>query len=88
MTTSLSPSERSYIISGLTHSTSPTRLDGRALLSTRPITISYGDAPQANGSARVILGGGTEVVAGIRLEVMDVDPKGKAGWRARVEVDV
>ena len=92
MSSSLSPSERSYIITGLTHPTSPTRLDGRSLLTPRPISISYGDAPQANGSSRVVIGGGTEAVAGIRLEVMDVDPsvkgKGKEGWRGRVEVDV
>ena len=92
MTTSLSPSETSYIITGLTHPASPTRLDGRTLLTPRPISISYGVAPQASGSARVILDGGTEVVAGIRLEVTDVDPnsgrRGREGWRGRVEVDV
>jgi len=94
MSSSLSPSERSYIITGFTHPTSPTRLDGRSLLTPRPIIISYGDAPQANGSARVVIDGGTEVIAGIRLEAMDVDPtdkgkgKGKEGWRGRVEVDV
>lgn len=88
----VSPSERSYIITGLSHPTQPTRLDNRPLLSPRPIQISYGDAPQASGSARVVLGEGTEVIAGIRLEVVDVDPsskgKGKEGWRSTVEVDV
>ena len=92
----LSPAERSYIISGLSSST-PTRLDGRSLLTPRSISISYGDAPQASGSARVCVEGGTEVIAGIRLEVGDAEPvegkgKGKAtgkeGWRTRVEVDV
>lgn len=87
MSTSLSPSERSYIITGLTHPTHPTRLDNRSLLKPRPIQISYGDAPQANGSARVIIDGGTEVVAGIRLEVTDI-PAGSNGWKGRVEVDV
>ncbi|KAK1922729.1 ribosomal protein S5 domain 2-type protein [Papiliotrema laurentii] len=88
----LSPAERTYIISGLSHPTDPTRLDGRTLLTPRSIEVSYGDAPQASGSARVILGGATEVVAGIRLEVQDIDTsskgKGKEGWRAVVEVDV
>lgn len=88
----ISPSERSYIITGLSDPAHPTRLDGRSLLSPLPIQISYGDAPQASGSARVVLGEGTEVIAGIRLEVVDVDPsykgKGKEGWRATVEVDV
>ncbi|ORX39288.1 hypothetical protein BD324DRAFT_619139 [Kockovaella imperatae] len=100
----LSPAERSYIISGLSSST-PTRLDGRSLHSPRAITISYGDAPQANGSARVCVEGGTEIIAGIRLEVGDVVPrtsdingtgngkgKGRAtggeGWQTQVEVDV
>ena len=90
--TTLSPSERSYIITGISNSTAPTRLDGRDLLTPRPISISYGDAPQANGSARIVVDGGTEVIAGIRLEVGDVDPsvkgKGKEGWRAKVDVDV
>ena len=87
MTTALSPSERSYILTGIAHPTAPTRIDGRSLLSSRPISISYGDAPQASGSARVVLGE-TEVLAGIRLEVEDVDPEDSNGWRTRVEVDV
>lgn len=94
--TTLSPAERSYIVSGLSSGT-PTRLDGRALLSPRPISISYGDAPQANGSARVCIEGGTEIIAGIRLEVGDAEPvdgkgkgraTGKEGWRTKIEVDV
>jgi exosome complex component RRP42 len=83
MTTSQSPSERSYILTGLAHPTQPTRLDGRELRQSRPISISYGDAPQASGSARVVLGG-TEVLAGIRLEVGEEGENG----RCRVEVDV
>jgi exosome complex component RRP42 len=86
MTTSLSPSERSYILAGLIHPTTPTRQDGRPLLASRPVVITYDVAPQANGSARVVLAGGTEVVAGIRLEVGDVEDAG--GWRGKVEVDV
>jgi exosome complex component RRP42 len=85
MTTSLSPSERSYILTGLSHPAAPTRLDGRGLLESRPIVVSYGDAPQASGSARVGISG-TEVIAGIRLEVEDVDSE--EGWRTRIEVDV
>ncbi|GFZ47176.1 hypothetical protein JCM24511_04919 [Saitozyma sp. JCM 24511] len=87
MVSPLSPSERSYILTGLSHPTSPTRLDGRPLLASRPISVSYGDAPQASGSARVILGD-TEVLAGVRLEVADVDPSDPDAWRTRVEVDV
>lgn len=85
----LSPAERDYIVTGLSQAT-PSRLDGRQLLEPRPIIVSYAEAPQASGSARVVIGG-TEVVAGVRLEVGDSDPsapKGKEGWRGKVEVDV
>jgi len=91
MGTSLSPAERSYIITGLSHAKTPTRQDGRSLLTPRGIDITYDEAPQASGSARVIVGGGTEVIAGIRLEVSDVSSgngKGKEAWRGKVEVDV
>jgi hypothetical protein len=85
----LSPAERDFVVTGLAQ-TPPSRLDGRDLLTPRPISISYAEAPQASGSSRVLIGG-TQVVAGIRLEVGDVDPsapKGKEGWRGKVEVDV
>lgn len=85
----LSPAERDFVVKGLAQ-TPPSRLDGRDLLTPRPISISYAEAPQASGSSRVLIGG-TQVVAGIRLEVGDVDPsapKGKEGWRGKVEVDV
>ncbi|WVR08919.1 hypothetical protein IAU60_005978 [Kwoniella sp. DSM 27419] len=86
----LSPSEISYIQTSLAHPTTPTRLDARSPLASRPISISYGVYPHANGSARVNVGG-TEVVAGVRLEVVDVgkgEKKGSEGWRGKVEVDV
>ena len=85
----LSPAERDFVVTGLAQ-IPPSRLDGRDLLTPRPISISYAEAPQASGSSRVLIGG-TQVVAGIRLEVGDVDPsapKGKEGWRGKVEVDV
>lgn len=85
----LSPAERDYIITGLSQPT-PSRLDGRSLLTPRPISVSYAEAPQASGSARLVIGG-TEVIAGVRLEVGDSNPsspKGKEGWRGKVEVDV
>ncbi|GHJ87244.1 hypothetical protein NliqN6_3646 [Naganishia liquefaciens] len=97
--TFLSPSERAYIQTGLAHPTEPTRQDNRLLDAIRPIQISQGDAPQANGSARVVLGGkgGTEVVVGIKLDVVnaadvgeeaDQEREGKESWRAKIEVDV
>ncbi|CAK9781857.1 ribosomal protein S5 domain 2-like protein [Cutaneotrichosporon oleaginosum] len=86
---SLSPAEKDYIVSGLL-SDPPLRADGRALLSPRPIHTEYGVMPAANGSARVRVGG-TEAVAGVKLDVTEV-PKGSydAGgeWRAKVEVDI
>ncbi|KAL7424521.1 hypothetical protein Q5752_000205 [Cryptotrichosporon argae] len=80
-TPAISPSERAYIHTGLAHPTKPTRADGRGLLDSRAIGVSYGEAPHAAGSARVRVGG-TEVLAGVRLEVEDGD------GRCRVEVDV
>lgn len=79
----LSHSELQYIIAGLAHPTTPTRADGRTLLQPRAVGVSYGDAPAANGSARVRIGG-TDVVAGIKLEVADV----AEGSRPRTKVDV
>lgn len=81
----LSPAERDYIITGLT-STPATRFDGRGLRQPRGIETAYGVAQAANGSARVRIGG-TEVMAGIKLEVTDV-PKGSSAWRTKVEVDM
>lgn len=95
----LSPAERSYIRTGLADPKTPTRLDNRKLDGFRSVQISQGDAPQANGSSRVVLGGkgGTEVMVGIKLEVVDAaeigeeadeERQGKESWRASVEVDV
>lgn len=94
----LSPAERSYILAGLSHPSVPSRLDGRPLVPSsgygafRSIQLARGDAPQASGSARVLLDeGGTEVVAGVDLEVVDAVPgeaRGKESWRASVEVDL
>ncbi|GMK56099.1 hypothetical protein CspeluHIS016_0211550 [Cutaneotrichosporon spelunceum] len=86
---SLSPAERDYIVTGLV-SDPALRADGRGLLTTRPIQTEYGVMPAANGSARVRVGG-TEAVAGIKLDVSEV-PKGSfesgSEWRAKVEVDI
>ncbi|WWC98141.1 hypothetical protein V866_005032 [Kwoniella sp. B9012] len=82
----LSPSEISYIQTSLSDPTQPTRSDSRSLLDTRPIEVSYGVFPHANGSSRIKIGG-TEVVAGIKLEVVDSSESSK-GWRGKVEVDI
>ncbi|WRT69238.1 uncharacterized protein IL334_006222 [Kwoniella shivajii] len=93
-TPTLSPSETNYIITSLSHPSNPTRLDARSLIDSRPIEISYGVFPHANGSARVKVGG-TEIIAGIKLEVVDSEStsnekekKGLESWRCKVEVDV
>jgi exosome complex component RRP42 len=71
-TSIISASESSYIISSLLLP-EPIRTDGRGLHDFRPFSLTTGVAPQANGSARVLLGsggaGGTEVVTAVRLEV-------------------
>jgi exosome complex component RRP42 len=45
-----------------------TRLDGRALLDTRPLTVIPNVIEKAEGSARVILGN-TEVIAGVKVNL-------------------
>ncbi|ODN81014.1 hypothetical protein L202_03115 [Cryptococcus amylolentus CBS 6039] len=87
---SLSPAESSYISTSLAHPEEPTRNDGRALFASRPIQVSYNVFPHANGSAHITLGG-TEVVAGVRLEVVDATGeqiKGQEVWRTKVTVDI
>lgn len=69
-TTVLSQSESSFITSSLLLP-EPIRTDGRALLDYRPFSLSTGVAPQANGSARAQLAGGTDVVTAVRLEVLE-----------------
>ncbi|TYJ52053.1 hypothetical protein B9479_007354 [Cryptococcus floricola] len=87
---SLSPAESSYIAASLAHPSEPTRNDGRPLFASRPIQVSYNVFPHANGSARITLGG-TEVVAGVRLEVVDATGeqiKGQEVWKTKVTVDI
>lgn len=46
------------------------RTDGRSRLEYRPLQVSTGVTPQANGSALVkAAGGSTQVLAGVKLEV-------------------
>ncbi|WVQ73657.1 hypothetical protein IAR50_003237 [Cryptococcus sp. DSM 104548] len=87
---SLSPAESSYIATSLAHPSEPIRNDGRGLFASRPIQVSYNVFPHANGSACIKVGG-TEVVAGVRLEVVDVvgtQVKGQEVWKTKVTVDV
>ena len=74
----LSKSERAYIQSSL-QANPPLRADGRALLDFRTVLLETGVAQLANGSARLNIGkmsqeggGGTEIMAAVKLEVEDV----------------
>ena len=74
----VSKSERAYIQASL-QTTPPLRADGRSLLDFRTVLLETGVAPLANGSARLNIGkmareggGGTEVLAAVKLEVEDV----------------
>ena len=77
--TSVSKSEKAYIQASL-HATDALRVDGRTPKDFRTVFLETGVAPLANGSARVNLGkapheggGGTEVIAAVKLEVEDVE---------------
>ncbi|KAK0214801.1 ribosomal protein S5 domain 2-type protein [Armillaria fumosa] len=67
---SISKAEKAYIQAGLLASP-PRRQDGRPLLDFRSISLETGVAPLANGSARLLLGDGTEVLAATKLQVDD-----------------
>ena len=76
---SSSKSEQSYVCSSLL-ANPPLRDDGRGLHNYRPIALQTQFAPLANGSARLNIGkmareggGGTEVLAAVKLEVEDVE---------------
>ncbi|EGN97246.1 hypothetical protein SERLA73DRAFT_123997 [Serpula lacrymans var. lacrymans S7.3] len=85
---SLSKAEKSYIQSSLL-SKPPLRADGRALYDFRAVALETGVAPLANGSARINIGrnahdggGGTEILAAVKLEVETVaDGEGVDGGR-------
>ncbi|WWC91026.1 uncharacterized protein L201_005966 [Kwoniella dendrophila CBS 6074] len=91
--TTLSPSEISYIQTSLADPIQPIRSDSRGLFDSREIQISYGIFPHANGSAKLKFGN-TEIIAGIKLEVVDSKLKssekypGNESWRCKVEVDI
>ena len=75
----LSKAEKSYIQSSLL-STPPLRIDGRSLPDFRTVALETGVSPLANGSARLDIGrnlqdggGGTEVLAAVKVEVEDIE---------------
>lgn len=85
--TSISKAEKSYIQAGLL-SNPPSRADGRSLHEFRSIALETGVAPLANGSARLNVGrnphdggGGTEVLAAVKLDVENLEEGGVEGGR-------
>jgi len=78
-TISFSKAEKSYVQTSLL-STPALRGDGRSLHDFRAIALETGVSPLANGSARLDIGrnaydggGGTEILAAVKLEVEDVE---------------
>ncbi|KAG7445028.1 ribosomal protein S5 domain 2-like protein [Guyanagaster necrorhizus] len=67
---SISKAEKSYIQTGLL-SAPPRRQDGRSLLDFRSIALETGVVPLANGSARLLIADGTEILAATKLQVQD-----------------
>lgn len=85
--TSISKAEKSYIQAGFL-SNPPRRPDGRSLHDFRSIALETGVAPVANGSARLSIGrnprdngGGTDVLAAVKLEVENISEEGVDGGR-------
>ncbi|GAB5585592.1 hypothetical protein Unana1_00492 [Umbelopsis nana] len=66
----LSQAERDYITQGV-HS--DLRADGRGRLDYRAMVLETGIISQANGSARVRLGEGTDVLVGVKVEIDQVE---------------
>jgi hypothetical protein len=70
----ISKLEASYILTSL-QASPPIRADGRSTHDRRPLTVSVGVVPLANGSSRVMIGGDgeskTEVIVGVKMEVDD-----------------
>lgn len=67
----ISKAEKSYIQTGILLDP-PHRADGRALSDFRTVSLETGVAPLANGSARLSIGHrGTEILAAVKLEVVD-----------------
>lgn len=82
---SVSKAEKGYIQASLA-ATPALRGDGRGPHDFRSVALQTGVAPLANGSARVRIGGGsgeagggTEVLAAVKLEVESLDTVGSEG---------
>ena len=66
----LSPAELAYVSSGVAANL---RADGRSRLDYRAFSVETGVVPHANGSARLRLGEGTDVLAAVNLSMIVPD---------------
>lgn len=64
----ISDAEKAYIEEGAAQSV---RGDGRGVLDLRPVTLETGILPTASGSARVRIGGVTDILVGVKAEVIE-----------------
>ena len=62
----LSVAERAFVRDGIEQSV---RVDGRAREDYRSMVLELGVAPQASGSARLRLGGGTDVMVAVKADI-------------------
>lgn len=79
----VSKAERRYMESGIAQDL---RADGRGRLHFRPFSIEPGVIPQANGSARVRLGG-THIIASVKAELGAPAPARPGHGHLHVSVD-
>jgi exosome complex component RRP42 len=82
----ISASEREYVQQGCE---CDIRADGRAAGDHRAVTVETGLLPHLNGSARVQVGSGTDVLCSIKVEVVpEEEGKGGGGSGPQLEVSV
>ncbi len=65
----VSTSQAAYILAGLLEQPQPRRQDLRPLQAFRSINLQRRVAPTASGSAKVTLGGGTEVTVAVSCQI-------------------
>lgn len=79
----ISDAERDYIQAGAQHGV---RGDGRDMLEVRPVTLETNLLPTASGSARVRIGGVTDILVGVKAEV--TEPSAEAPEEGKLSFNV
>ncbi|KAJ8423361.1 hypothetical protein Cgig2_011622 [Carnegiea gigantea] len=79
----LSIGEKNFIRGGIAQDL---RCDGRKRLSYRPIGVETGVIPQANGSARVRVGG-TDIIASVKAELGRPNPSQPDQGKVSINID-